>query len=168
MQPKKWDWSDMNEESYRQYKTVSEGEQYIYINDVMYDKDLKKFTLYLMSLTDNAEFRQYMPMMKKDLSGPNYMSLKWMNNLGYACSGYRTVLQPDEMKGCVFLGTITMEPSLADKARWEEDLKTKGVSDVKLYVTIRPETIQPVNRDLEPFSTHVDENGEKDQFFVDE
>lgn len=165
------EWSNKNEEDYRpQYKTVAEGEQYIYIDKVTYDGDTKKYLFELTSLAETGgSFRIFQSMMKKDGSGPNYMALKWMNNLGYACSGIRTVLNADEMEGCVFLGTVSMEPSFADKARWEEDMKTKGVSDVRLYPVIQADTILPVDSSLKEFSTHVDaETGEKDQFFIDE
>ena len=171
MKPRTWEWSNKDEEQFKPtFKTVTEGEQYLYIDDVTYDPDTQKYLFEITSLAETGgSFRQFQNLMKKDGSGPNYMAVKWLNSLGYACSGVRTILQADEMKGCVFLATVNMEPAFADKARYEEDMKTKGVSDVRLYPTIRPDTILPVGRDLEPFSTHVDEEtGEKDQFFIDE
>ncbi len=170
MQPKKWEWSNMNEEDYKpQFKTVMEGEQYLHIDNVVYDPETKKYQFEITSLMEGGgSFRCWQNMMKKDGSGPNYMALKWMNNLGYACSGVRTVLQADEMIGCVFLAEVKLEPSFADKARWEQDIKEKGVSDIRTYPNIVADSIQPVSRDFESFSDHVDENGERDQFFLDE
>ena len=168
MKPRQWEYSNLNEDDYRpQFKTVEAGEQYIHIDSVQFDETTKKYVFDMTSLADTGgSFKIFQRLVKNDGS-TNYFGLKWLNNLGYACSGYKTVLQADEMEGCVFLGTVTMEPSFQDKARWEEDMKTKGISDVRLYPVINADSILPVTRDLEDFSTHLDENGEKDQFFLE-
>ena len=167
LKPKQWEYSNLNEEEYRpQFKTVEAGEQYIYIDNAEFDPETKKYIFDMTSLAETGgSFKIFQRLVKNDGS-TNYFGLKWLNALGYACSGYKTVLQADEMTGCVFLGTITMEPSFQDKARWEEDMKTKGVSDVRLYPVINPDSIRPISEDMLDYSTHVDENGEKDQFFL--
>ena len=168
MKPKTWEWSNKNEEEFKpQFKTVEAGEQYIYIDNADYDADTKKYVFEMTSLAETGgSFKIFQRLTKNDGS-TNYFGLKWLNNLGYACSGYKTVLQADEMIGCVFLATVTMEPSFQDKKRWEEDMRTKGISDVRLYPVIDADSIRPVSRDLEDYSTHVDEFGNKDQFFVE-
>lgn len=168
MKPKTWEYSNLNEEEYRpQFKTVEAGEQYIHIDDAQFDPQSKKYVFDMTSLAETGgSFKIFQRLTKND-GTTNYFGLKWLNALGFACSGYKTVLQADEMKGCVFLATVTLEPSFQDKKRWEDDMATKGISDVKLYPVINPDTISPVTRDLEEFSTHVDEFGNKDQYFVE-
>lgn len=165
MKPKQWEYSNMNEEEYRpQFKTVEPGQQYIHIDNAEFDPETKRYVLDMTSLSSEAKFKIFQRLTKND-GTTNYFGLKWLNNLGYACSGYKTVLQPDEMIGCVFIGDVTLEPSFQDKAKWEEDMKTKGVSDVRLYPNINPDSIQPITEDMMEFSDHVDENGEKDQYY---
>lgn len=169
MKPRTWEWSNKNEDDYRpQFKTVEAGEQYIYIDNAEYDPETKKYVFDMTSLSETGgSFKIFQRLTKNDGS-TNFFGLKWLNALGYACSGYKTVLQADEMAGCVFLATITLEPSFQDKKRWEEDMAAKGVSDVRLYPVINPDTIQPVTKDIvEDYSTHVDENGQQDQFFTE-
>jgi len=169
VKPRTWEWSNKNEDDYRpQFKTVEAGEQYIYIDNAEYDPETKKYVFDMTSLSETGgSFKIFQRLTKNDGS-TNFFGLKWLNALGYACSGYKTVLQADEMAGCVFLATITLEPSFQDKKRWEEDMAAKGVSDVRLYPVINPDTIQPVTKDIvEDYSTHVDENGQQDQFFTE-
>ena len=169
MKPRTWEYSNMNEEDYKPtFKTVEAGEQYIYIDDAQFDKDTKKYVFELTSLAETGgSFKIFQNLTKKDGS-TNYFGLKWLNALGFACSGYKTVLQADEMTGCVFIGNVTLEPSFQDKKKWENDMATKGVSDVKLYPVIDPDSIRPVPKEIvEEFSTHVDENGNQDQYFED-
>ena len=169
MKPRTWEWSNKNEDDYRpQFKTVEAGEQYIYIDNAEYDPETKKYVFDMTSLSETGgSFKIFQRLTKNDGS-TNFFGLKWLNALGYACSGYKTVLQADEMAGCVFLATITLEPSYQDKKRWEEDMAAKGVSDVRLYPVINPDSIQPVTKDIvEDYSTHVDENGQQDQFFTE-
>lgn len=169
MKPRTWEWSNKNEDDYRpQFKTVEAGEQYIYIDNAEYDPETKKYVFDMTSLSETGgSFKIFQRLTKNDGS-TNFFGLKWLNALGYACSGYKTVLQADEMAGCVFLATITLEPSFQDKKRWEEDMAAKGVSDVRLYPVINPDSIQPVTKDIvEDYSTHVDENGQQDQFFTE-
>lgn len=169
MKPRTWEWSNKNEDDYRpQFKTVEAGEQYIYIDNAEYDPETKKYVFDMTSLSETGgSFKIFQRLTKNDGS-TNFFGLKWLNALGYACSGYKTVLQADEMTGCVFLATITLEPSFQDKKRWEEDMAAKGVSDVRLYPVINPDSIQPVTKDIvEDYSTHVDENGQQDQFFTE-
>jgi hypothetical protein len=169
VKPRTWEWSNKNEDDYRpQFKTVEAGEQYIYIDNAEYDPETKKYVFDMTSLSETGgSFKIFQRLTKNDGS-TNFFGLKWLNALGYACSGYKTVLQADEMAGCVFLATITLEPSFQDKKRWEEDMAAKGVSDVRLYPVINPDSIQPVTKDIvEDYSTHVDENGQQDQFFTE-
>ena len=169
MKPRTWEWSNKNEDDYRpQFKTVEAGEQYIYIDNAEYDPETKKYVFDMTSLSETGgSFKIFQRLTKNDGS-TNFFGLKWLNAHGYACSGYKTVLQADEMAGCVFLATITLEPSYQDKKRWEEDMAAKGVSDVRLYPVINPDSIQPVTKDIvEDYSTHVDENGQQDQFFTE-
>ena len=167
MKPRTWEFSNINEEDYKpQFKTVEAGEQYIYIADAQFDPETKKYVFDMTSLAETGgSFKIFQRLTKNDGS-TNYYGLKWLNTLGYACSGYKTVLQPDEMIGCVFIGDVTLEPSFQDKARWEEDMKTKGISDVRLYPNINADSIRPISEDMLDYSTHVDENGQKDQFFL--
>lgn len=168
--PKTWEMSNLNEEDYKSApKQIEEGEQYILINDVEFDPATKVYAFEMTSLMSNTSFRQKQYMTRAgDPSAINYYALKWMNALGYACCGIKTVLQADEMKGCVFYAEIKMEPSWKDRKQWEQDIITTGTSSIKTYPTISADSIRPIPSDMLAFSEHYDEEtGEPDQFTVD-
>lgn len=177
MKPRAWENSNLNEEDYKpKFKTVEAGEQYVYIENVEYEEiqlengnKSKKFIFEMKSLIeeDAPTFRIYQNLTKKDGS-INYFGLKWLNAIGYACSGFHTVLQADEMIGCVVLVTVTLEPRYQDKEKWEKDMATKGISDIPTYPVINPDTILPVSKEIvDDYSTHVDEDGAQDQFYLE-
>ena len=169
MKPRQWEWSNKNEEDYKPvFKTVAEGEQYLHIDKVSFDEDTKNYVFEMTSLAETGgSFKIFQKLLKND-GTTNYFGLKWLNAIGYACSGFHTVLQADEMTGCVILATITLEPSFKEKEQYMKDMAERGVSSIRTYPTIDAESIEPVSSEMKDWSDHVDENGVKDQFFYDE
>lgn len=156
MEPTEWKYSNLNPDDYTTERPKLEaGAQYLYIKDAEFDGnfEIMKFTFTPLSSKDGVEFTQGLDFTKRlylKRSGSdqyNPYSIRWLNALGYACSGQETILLDTEYQGCVFQGTIFFAPSYKDKEQYETDMKEKGRSDIKVYADIKPEDILPLTVD---------------------
>lgn len=165
--PKPSTYGGINEDTLKKstFTSVEAGPQFLIIEgaqdwtkDELTPKD--EFDVHFRSLYNDAKFRIKNFMKNKDGS-LSYMSIHWLNMLGYACCGVKTALDPEDLIGCVVLADVTLEPSWKDKKQYEAEMQEHGASSVNLYPQIKADTFEPVSE-----STVKEYSGRQDQFFV--
>lgn len=154
--PKQFKYSNMDESKLQRYPSPEVGLQYLLIEGADYNEETEVFDVMFKSLSNEAKFRIRSFMLSKD-GKPNYMSVHWHNMLGYACCGIKTALLPEDLIGCVVMANVNLEPGWKDKKQYEEDMRTKGTSDVTLYPQIPADSFEPIPEDMMEFSQRPDQ-----------
>ena len=167
--PKPSTYGGINEETLKKnnFVTAEAGPQYLFIEHAQdwkktYNEDGPKdwFDVTFRSTYNDAKFRIRNFMKNKD-GTLSYMSVHWLNMLGYACCGVKTALDPEDLVGCVVLADVSLEPDWKNRKQYEDEMQREGASTVPLYPQINADSFEPVTE-----NTVKECKGRPDQFFI--